>query len=1100
MEILTRAQKAAPWRGMLALLVLAAVLSAVLTAVLVAAHHPEALAKQHFSLAELRRIKEVRAQRNTGQPKALAGAARTYLKNFPDGRYADEALLALGGAEERLLATDAALAAYSRLIEHHPESPFREQAMAESIPLLMQTGKAKQAGRMAEGLLKRYPRSIHRDRILLWRARSKFQAGAFAESQEILERIKPRNLPPGNQTEFYRLAGWTYRETGQPGKSWPMFALYVKREDTAERKAPVLMMLGGALEEGGKPGEALALYTEVIERHPHPEHLPEALFRRAETFESAMFGPAPPDRRGALRVEAIGYYSAYLQSGEPRHEEGALRRRAPLLKAEGRKEDALRDFQRLAELNKSPRVDRALLVEIVELLGEVGRGTEGAALLIREIENSATPQQERAVLKVELAALYYRAEDCKKVVNGLRPLPVFREAKHRQRATFLRGFCFHRMKQWERASWDLEAVVKEPEYFELAWPALIQAYEKSGQHARLANLSEQFLNSKQVEPTAALLRSMAEAYGKLGQPNRMLSAIRRLEAIEPDAVQSADMQFQLGRGEEAVGNLDKAEAHYLAALENKAGEGRFAEASLGALTQLQSIYLNESRYEELAKLNGEAAKAAAATKKGKHAKRIATLQAIAYLRWGQALSEAGDAKAAGKKINQAWAQIPGGFSTQRLEILNTVAGTYAARNRYAAARKLYAKELKRAKRKKDKARILAALGGLYLAWAEATEKKGPSTKTAARYEKALALLPPERWRERYQAAVRLDALYRKSGDFKARARIFDGLAPTLPPPDLREQLRVYRVRIYKDWARATAAGGKTITAGRLLKKGGKLVKEEEWRLQYELLAVRGEILLKQKNYSELLIRYEKFLPSIRDPALKQQVDNFLGQIYLAWAQAASKARNLKSTRIRARRALDYLPASDWQRRLAAANLLNPVLDKAKRPEDAAEIYEALIPTITDSEVRRKYAIFLGRKYLRQLNNPQAAAGWLKQGDLGENDPLSLEAVYLAAEVKLLGDDKDDAIDLLEGLTGRDISKSRWLVPIHSRLAVLYHEGNEMKKALANYRVVAKVKSKELLRLYPKSIGVAREQVRAIRAYLRFKGGSGPKVAVPKVSR
>lgn len=91
------------------------------------------------------------------------------------------------------------------------------------------------------------------------------------------------------------------------------------------------------------------------------------------------------------------------------------------------------------------------------------------------------------------------------------------------------------------------------------------------------------------------------------------------------------------------------------------------------------------------------------------------------------------------------------------------------------------------------------------------------------------------------------------------------------------------------------------------------------------------------------------------------------------------------------------------------------------------------------------------------------------------------------------------MELLEELTRRDLSQSNWLVPIHSRLAVLYHEDSKLKKALENYRIVAAVKSRKLLKLYPRSIDIAREQVRAIRGYLRFQGGSGPRVAVPKVN-
>jgi tetratricopeptide (TPR) repeat protein len=330
--------------------------------------------------------------------------------------------------------------------------------------------------------------------------------------------------------------------------------------------------------------------------------------------------------------------------------------------------------------------------------------------------------------------------------------------------------------------------------------------------------------------------------------------------------------------------------------------------------------------------------------------------------------------------------------------------------------------------------------------------------------------------------------------------MFGVLEPTLPASELREQVRIFRARIYRDWARFHLAKGNRKTTAKLLSQGEALLKEEQWQVRYELLAVRGELLMKQKAYSSLLIRYEKFLPSIQDPALKAQVNQFVGQIYLTWAQSAKKAGNLKSTRIRSWRALEYLPESEWQRRLAAATLLNGTLDKLKRFAEAAEVFEALIPTIPDKEVRRRYALFLGRKYLKQIKQPDAAEPWLNEGDLGGNDPLSLEAGYLTAEMRLEKKERNEAKGMLEELTGRDLSQSNWRVPIHSQLALIYHEDKELEKALENYRVVAATKSKVLRRLYPRSIDIAKEQVHAIRGYLRFKGGSGPKVAVPKVAR
>lgn len=1091
MGILNPAGKPARWRAWL-----------VSFSLLAAAAAPSGLWAQagvRLSLPEIRQVQKVRASRQGGEAAAQAGAARAYLKLFPNGRYADEVLLALGEAHGRLAAPKEALAAYGRLIENFPDSPFREQAMAGSIPLLEQTSQAEQAGAMSAALLKRYPRSLYRGGTLLWQAGVKYQGKAFKTAISLLERIEPDSLSVAERTEYYRLAGWCYRKLKQPDKSWAMFARYLNREDTTERKAPVLMMMAQALEEGGKPGEALPLYAQIVERHPHPEYLAQALFRRAELFASTVLKAAEPPQKEAQREQAIGHYSAYLDSAHEGHRAQALRARASLLKGAGRKEEALRDYQRLAEMGRNGRPEPELLAEMVALLGEVGRGEEGIALLTRAIENVAIPQHERTALVVERAALHYRMGECGRVVAGLQPLPVFRDAERRRRAFFLRGFCRYRLGQWEKASWDLEGLVDEPEYVELVWEPLVDSYERSGQYSRLANLGERMLDSQQVEPTEALLRSMAAAYEKLGEPDRMLSTIKRLEAVNPEALRGADIQFRLGRAEEALGRQEQAETHYLAALEDGAkGEGEPPPAYLGALEQMQGIHLNRGEYEKLAELNERAAKRAGA---GAHARRIATLQAIATLRWSQARESEGHPEQARELVELAWAKVPPDFSSQRMEILNAVGNSYTKKKQYAKAERLYARELKQAAGGTHKAKVAAAFGALYLKWAGETEKTDPPAQVTARYEKAMGLLPPEDWQDRYRVATRLDAAYQKTGNHKARARLFARLAPTVPEPALGERLRIYRARIYRDWGRQSAGKGKLKAAEALVAKGEELLQEAEWRPRYELLAVRGEILIGRKDYSDLLIRYEKFLPLIADPALTEQVNHFVGQVYLTWAQAAKKQGNVKSTRIRSHKALDHLPESDWERRVAAANLLNEALDKEDRSAEAAEIYAKLIPTLPDTPARRRYALFLGRKYLKQLKKPGAAQEWLRQGDGGGNDALSLEAAYLLADIEAGRKERDAAIGRLAELTRRGLTHSRWLVPIHSRLAVLYHEKKAFKLALANYRVVAGVKSKELRRLYPRTIDNAKTQARAIRSYLKFRGGTaGGDLAVPKVKR
>ena len=88
---------------------------------------------------------------------------------------------------------------------------------------------------------------------------------------------------------------------------------------------------------------------------------------------------------------------------------------------------------------------------------------------------------------------------------------------------------------------------------------------------------------------------------------------------------------------------------------------------------------------------------------------------------------------------------------------------------------------------------------------------------------------------------------------------------------------------------------------------------------------------------------------------------------------------------------------------------------------------------------------------------------------------------------------------LETLAKRNLGDSVWQVPIHYRLAVLYHRQQQLTEALAEYTRVAEVQSREARTRYAKAIAESREQSRALTDYMKLTGGAaGSRIAVPKV--
>jgi hypothetical protein len=228
------------------------------------------------------------------------------------------------------------------------------------------------------------------------------------------------------------------------------------------------------------------------------------------------------------------------------------------------------------------------------------------------------------------------------------------------------------------------------------------------------------------------------------------------------------------------------------------------------------------------------------------------------------------------------------------------------------------------------------------------------------------------------------------------------------------------------------------------------------------------------------------------------VRHFLGQVYVQWGKAGADEGNAKSARMRYAYALDHLPESDWQRRLAATAGLATVLQAEGRVRAAATAYEAVLPQVKDPAVHQQYALYLGRLYAERLNQPARAAPWFKAADRGGKDALSLEAGYLWADQELAQKRDGVALTHFKALAGRGIAGTTWEVPIHYRIAVLHHQAQQLAEALPHYRKVAGTRQEEARRLYPRSIEQSQQQVQRIEAYLRASGGDRRDVAVPSI--
>ncbi len=1050
-----------------------------------------------LSLLEVQQISAVRQNRSAANPDGVVTAAQAYLSKYPKGRYADEALLALAEGLAAKLKSAESLQAYDRLIADYPDSAFRDQAMVQSLPLLKAAGREQDALARMEQMTAQNPQSIHRNQAGLWKAQTLYGDKKYDEAIAVLNGFQPgEDLSADDQTAYLRILALATWRSGKHREAQPQFERYLKREDSAENKAEVLMLAASQAREEQHFAQALGYYGQVVERYPAPAYLPDALFQRAELYATTAVGDTADDIGRARLKQAIAFYSESLEGKDSQYRAPALAGRARLLTLADRPEDALRDLERLAAIGGPHQNDPETIRTRVALLRKLNRGDEAAAALAAAMKNATIPPQVRLDFTVEQAALLYDRKDCVQVEALLQPMPIFSDPVQRSRAFFMRGFCRYNRGLWQQASVDLEGLVNDPAYQSLVVPPLLDSYEKSGQTVRLTQLLEELIAAGRVEATEENMQRLARGYESLGEPAKILDAYRRLAAIHPQAAETPTAQLRQGMAEEALGHNDQALAHFEAALAKPPENEAETAAYLTALERIQTYYRQAGHHAELLELNTQAA---ATLKSPASQVKVKALQRDALLDWGQAAQAQGKPAEAVAHLEAARALTSPKDGARHVDVVLALAAAYVQNKQPDKGLQVYRDALIKTPEGEPRAALISAGLAQHPEWSGSLAKGSDREAAIKFYERELKALPKDRANERYATSLKLDALYRAGNDYSARATLFAALEADPAFAAQQNELNAYRAEIYREWGTQEADKNQSTAAVKYYRQALALIDPADWPRRYQVTVALGQVYSKQKTFPELVLAYEDVLPQLKDEVLQSEVLRYLGQVHLEWAREAEASGNLKSARIRLWRALDYLPAADGEHRAAAALRLAAVLQKDQQAPLAATMLADAAKALPQGRPRQQVALALGVLQRDSLKNRAAAGEWLAQADAGDNHPVSLEAAYLMADLELQAKDSAAALTRLEGMLGRKADGTPWEVPIHYRVAVLYHQQGDLQKALAQYRAVAGVRSADQRERYAEAIAQSKKQVDALSEYLRLSGGEqGSKIAVPKV--
>lgn len=1034
-------------------------------------------------IEEFRARNDLRDSQQAGRTDETVRHALAYLQKFPKGRFYDEMLLALADARNKQGRPNAALRAYKTLIENFPNSPFRARALFDSLAPLVALGKHKDAYATVELLIEGFPDSVMRGQALFWKARMLDAKGESAEVVRTLKRIRlDRDLPPGKEAEFLRLQVVHLTRSGKP--AWTPLQNYLRTGDTDARKAEVLILVAETAREGGRAPEAFQYYRQVAEDFPVPSQMEEGLFWRAELFARHRLPSAGKTQRPARLETAIGYYSAYLKFGGKKYAVQALLGRAGLNRETDRHKEALADYETAVALDGSLKGKKEITKARIELHLTLKQKNKAALLLGALFKGKDFQPGDRIAYRLELAGIYYEQRKCENVEQLLNPMPIIADRALRPRATFFRGFCRYRLQQWKKASLDLEKLVNDPEYHALVQKPLLSAYRKSRQYFRLANLTEELLQAKRLAPSAETFLDLAVAYQRLKDPAMLLATYRRLEKLDAEAVAGVAVQLKLAEAERALGRKGEAGKRYgalMAKLNRKKGSD--PREYLAVLRPLVAFHA-ENKHFEAAEAALETASNALRDPEALSA--VTAMKRSFFLQWGNHAIREGGPENAIRQLEEALAGIHPSERPARDSVAIMLIAGYLRSGNPGQALKTYRAELgpqaEAAKRAGFTAKVLQSAGEA----ADALKKSEKRRGLIDFLNKVLVNLPPERSTGYYHSAMVLDRLHQQQRDYPARIALMTSLRRIKLEAKTLREIRHHQSRIHMEWGGVLFKADQPGEARNQWNQALNLLKRAEWRLRYDRVVQLRKIQEPGEHFTDLALYSEEVLPDIKDRKTAGKVRLYLGRLYLNWAGRADEEKNLKSSRIRYLRAMDYLPQNEWEERLEAAKGLSEVLQKLNDPAGAAQAIAQVVAILPDPELAQQYSLSLGVFYREKVKDRKRARIWLAKADRGGNDDISLESAYWLADQEMAARRDKAAIKRLNALVKRKIQRSNWKVPIHYRLALLLHKNNALKLALRHYRIVAREKNAGMKKLYPKVIRQSRRKAREIAAFL--KGG------------
>ena len=442
-----------------------------------------------------------------------------------------EALVAQGQPEQ-------ALPWFTRLVENYPESKYAENALYSRALAQQHTNDFEGAVTSISELLEKYPTTK-------LRGHANFAIGEYLYRLEQYKRALPylqELAADGKPKVIYRL-GWTLFELGQYQASIEQFTRLTGADK--EFRSEALYMCGRGHENLEQSADAIPFYEQLVALGQKDKHVDKAFHRLAFLYD------------GDDLTTLINNYRSEFPDGE--FGDIMLLKAAELSFAEGQVDDAISKYLALADKELTEEMRESVIYGLAWCYKKQSKLPE-ADVAFAKVESgdfSKSLVQDAVLQRGEVAYEQERYDEARTFFARLIDL----ESNRGERACYMMGWCHRRLDDIDGSAPHFKTVVDRFPLSEFVTDSAIrlgEALHRQGKQDEAREILQSAVEG--ADPTLAeeLMHLYCTVLIEIGDWQPLIEVCQQMEIKYPQSQKAYLVPFRLGLAYKGAGIYEKA--------------------------------------------------------------------------------------------------------------------------------------------------------------------------------------------------------------------------------------------------------------------------------------------------------------------------------------------------------------------------------------------------------------------------------------------------------------------------------------------------------------------------------------------------------------